>query len=73
MKRYLIAAALIGALATPVLAGAEGFYVVFDNTTQKCAMMTTKPTDMGRYKMMGTYKTEADAHAAMTGMKECKM
>lgn len=69
MKRYLIAAALIGALATPVLAGAEGFYVVFDNTTKKCAMMTTKPTDMGRYKMMG----KADAHAAMTGMKECKM
>lgn len=38
MKKYLIAAALLGALATPVLA-AEGFYIVFDNTTKKCTMM----------------------------------
>lgn len=38
MKKYLIAAALLGALATPVLA-AEGFYIVFANTTKKCTMM----------------------------------
>lgn len=72
MKKYVIAALLAGALSGPALA-TEGFYIVFDSTTHKCSMMTTKPTDMARYKMMGTYGTEAEAHAAMSGMKECKM
>ena len=72
MKKYVLAAVLIGAFAGSALA-TEGFYIVFDNTTKKCTMMTTKPTDMSRYKMMGTYSSESAAHAAMSGMKECKM
>jgi hypothetical protein len=32
--------------------------------------MTTKPTD-AKYKMMGEYKSKADAEAAMRTMKEC--
>jgi hypothetical protein len=32
--------------------------------------MTTKPTD-AKYKMMGEYKSQAEADAAMKTMKEC--
>jgi hypothetical protein len=32
--------------------------------------MTTKPTGT-QYKMMGEYKSQADAEAAMKTMKEC--
>ena len=53
MKKHIIAAVLIGAFAAPALAD-TGFYIVFDSMTKKCATMTTKPTDMSRYKMMGT-------------------
>ena len=41
--------------------------------TKKCTTMTTKPTDMSQYKMMGTYPTLGEAQTAMGGMKECKM
>jgi hypothetical protein len=72
MKKYVIATLLAGALAGPALAD-MGFYIVFDSTTKKCETMTTKPTDMSRYKMMGTYPTLGEAKTAMSGMKECKM
>ncbi len=72
MKKYIIAAVLIGAFAAPALAD-TGFYIVFDSMTKKCATMTTKPTDMSRYKMMGNYPTLGEAQTAMGGMKECKM
>ena len=42
-----------------------------DNTKKKCMMMTSAPTDTTRYKMTGTYKTEAEAKSAMSTMKEC--
>ena len=71
MKTYLLAATLICAFAAPVLA-AEGFYIVFDNTTKKCSMVTAPPTDTAKFAMMGTYKSEADAHMAMAGMTKCK-
>lgn len=70
MKKYLVAAALIVAFATPALAA--DIYVVFDNTTKKCTTMATKPTDMTKYKMMGTYPTLGDAETAMHTMTECK-
>lgn len=72
MKKYVLAAVLIGAFAGPALAD-MGFYIVFDSTTKKCETMTTKPTDMSRYKMMGTYPTLGEAKSAMSGMTECKM
>lgn len=70
MKKYLVAAALIVAFATPALAA--DIYVVFDSTDKKCVTMATKPTDMKRYKMMGTYPTIGDAETAMKTMTECK-
>ena len=71
--RGLVAAALIVGFSTPLLA-VETFYVMFDNTMKgqkgACSVMTTKPTD-AKYKMMGEYKTQAEADAAMKTMKEC--
>jgi hypothetical protein len=73
MKKYLVVAALVAGFATPALA-VETFYVMFDNTMKgkpgACSVMTTKPTD-AKYKMMGEYKSKADADAAMKTMKEC--
>ena len=73
MKKYLIAAALVVGFATPVLA-VETFYIMFDNSMKgqkgACSVMTAKSTD-AKYKMMGEYKSQADADAAMKTMKEC--
>ena len=73
MKGYLVAAALVVGLTSPVLA-VETFYIMFDNSMKgqkgACSVMTTKPTD-AKYKMMGEYKSQADADAAMKTMKEC--
>ena len=50
------------------------FYIMFDNSMKgqkgACSVMTTKSTD-AKYKMMGEYKSQADADAAMKTMKEC--
>jgi hypothetical protein len=68
MKKYLVAAILVAAYATPALA--EQFYVAFDPASHKCSMMHSIPT--GNMKNMGgPYKTHAEAHKAMAGMKEC--
>jgi hypothetical protein len=73
MKSYLVAAALVVGFTSPALA-VETFYIMFDNSMkgqpQACQIMTTKPTD-AKYKMMGEYKSKADAEAAMRTMKEC--
>jgi hypothetical protein len=73
MTKYLIAAALIVGFSTPVLA-VETFYIMFDNSMKgqpgACRVMTTKPTG-AQYKMMGEYKSQAEANAAMKTMKEC--
>jgi hypothetical protein len=46
---------------------------MFDNSMKgkpgACKVMTSKPT--GDYKMMGEYKSQAEADAAMKTMKEC--
>jgi hypothetical protein len=73
MTKYLIAAALIVGFSTPVLA-VETYYIMFDNSMKgqpgACRVMTTKPTG-AQYKMMGEYKSQAEANAAMKTMKEC--
>ena len=72
MKKYLVAAGLIVSFAAPVLAQALGTnFIMFDNTTKKCVIMTSEPTDKARYKMMGKYKSKAEAETAMHSMKEC--
>ena len=39
MRKYLIVAALILCAPQPILAQAEGFYLVLDNTTKQCRVM----------------------------------
>ena len=70
MRKYLVAAALIASFSIPALA-VETNFIMFDNTTKKCVMMTTQPTDTTRYKMMGKYDSADAAHKAMSSMKEC--
>jgi hypothetical protein len=70
MQRYFIAAMLVVCLAAPVLAE-ETFYIVYDSTMKGCTIMTTEPTDQARYKVVGTYKSNAEAEKAIASMKEC--
>lgn len=69
MKKYLVAAVLIAAFATPALA--EQFYVAFDPASHKCSMMHSEPKAPMK-SMGGPYASKAAAHKAMAGMAECK-
>ena len=71
MKRYLIAAALILCAPQPLLAQAEGFYLVLDNTTKQCRVMPGSElpsTQKARYKELGKYATIDEAKAALNSM-----
>ena len=69
MKKHIIAAILIGALATPALALTSGvYYVGLDMTTHTCSVVTEMKPGM---KMMGKYKSQKAAEKAMAGMKKC--
>lgn len=70
MKKYLLAATLIGAFALP--AHAATFHVMFDKTTKKCSISKSAPTETEKFSMMGTYGSEANAQMAMSGMTKCK-
>jgi hypothetical protein len=72
MKRYIIAAVMLAAFATPALAGGVGanYYVVLMLGGTGCQVMSSEP-DAQKHKMMGKYKSEAEAKAAMATMKEC--
>ena len=70
MRKYIVAAALIGAFITPAFALTTGTYFVgLDTTTHTCSVVTTMTTGM---KMMGKYKSKEAAEKAMAGMKKCK-
>jgi hypothetical protein len=72
MRKYIVAAILIGAFVAPAFAqmpGAGPYYVGLDTASKKCSVVTKMTTGM---KMMGKYKTQAEAEKAMAGMKECK-
>lgn len=73
MSKYLIAAAFVVVVSAPAFA-VETFYIMFDNSMKgqkgACSVMTTKPTD-AKYKMMGEYKSKAEAETAMHSMKHC--
>jgi hypothetical protein len=73
MKKYLVVAALVVGFAAPAFA-VETFYIMFDNSMKgqphACQIMTTKPSG-AKYKMMGEYKSKAEAESAMHSMKEC--
>ena len=70
MHRRLMAALVIVSFTVPVLA-AETFYVIFDNSLKGCTVVTAEPSDKMRYKVLGTYKSEAEAEKAMPSLKEC--
>ena len=70
MKKYLVAATLIVAFATPALA--DEIYVMLEMSSKKCVTMKTKPSDMHKYKMLGKYPTLGEAETAMHTMTECK-
>ena len=71
LKKYLIAATLIGAFMSPALSqGVAGeWYVGLDTASNKCSVVSSMPAGM---KMMGKYKSKEEAETAMHGMKECK-
>jgi hypothetical protein len=68
MRSYVLAIGFVVAFVTPAFA--EEFYVAFDPASHKCEMMHSQPT--AGMKMLGKYKTEAEAKKAMADMKECK-
>jgi hypothetical protein len=70
MRKYFVAAILIGTFVTPALAlTAETYFVGLDTTTHTCSVVTKMTAGM---KMMGKYKSKEAAEKAMAGMKECK-
>jgi hypothetical protein len=72
MRTYIIAAALIGAFATPVLAvetGGGHYFVGLDTTSHTCSVVTEMAAGM---KMMGEYDSQDAAEKAMADMAECK-
>jgi hypothetical protein len=70
VKKYLVAAVLIGAFVAPALALEAGpYYVGLNTTTHTCSVMSTEPP--AGMKMMGKYESKEAAEKAMHGMKEC--
>ena len=72
MRKYLVAAVLIGAFAMPALAvetGGGKYFVGLDTTSHKCSVVTEMAEGM---KMMGEYDSKEAAEAAMAEMEECK-
>jgi hypothetical protein len=70
MKKYFIAGALVVAFAVPALAADYYVALRLGGGAAACEIMTTEP-DTKTHKMMGKYKSEAEAKAAMATMKEC--
>ena len=72
MKRSLIAALLVAALATPALAAAQ-YYVAQNNSTHKCSIVSHKP-DGTKLILLGSggFKTKSQARDALKGMSECR-
>ena len=74
-RQYLLAAVLAGAFVAPAFAAHVDFWIVVqDLKTQKCSVETTKP-DGKTAIMIGkvTYKTKAEAEAALKASKMCKV
>lgn len=71
MKKYLVAAAFILCAPQTILAQAEVFYVVLDNTTKQCSVIPGNElpsTQKVRYKELGKYATMDEAKAALDSM-----
>ena len=71
MKKYLITAALILGSPQPLLAQANMFYVILDNTTNACRVVSSNElstVQKARYKQLGEYATMDDAKGALANM-----
>jgi hypothetical protein len=68
MRKYLVAAALIVAFATPALAA--DYYVALKVGGGGCVIMDHKPGP--KYKNMGTFSSRSMAKKAMHEMSECQ-
>jgi hypothetical protein len=68
MKTCLVVTTLVFAFAAPALAD---YYVVLRVGSGGCEIMTTPPTDTKKYKMMGTYSSEAEAKKAIAYGRRC--
>jgi hypothetical protein len=66
--KKLMAAAILVAFATPSFA-AE-FYVVRDNSTKKCTILTSKPTTSTATTVMGDGTVYKTCQEAQTNMKK---
>jgi hypothetical protein len=71
MKK-LLAAGLLIALVSPVLA-ADEFYVVQDVKTKKCTIVNEKPKDTTTVTQIGpvAFKTRTEAEGSMKTTKVC--
>lgn len=72
MLKYALAAAVLVGSACPVLA-AE-YYIVQDQTTKKCTVVSQKPTTSTTTIVSEsgvTYKTETEAEEGMKQIKVC--
>ena len=65
MRKYLVAAVLIAAFASPAFA--EEFYIGYDG--KRCEMFSHKPGD--KLNLIGTFNSKHDAEKAMKEMKQC--
>ena len=70
MQKHLVGAALVVSFTVSVTA-AETCYIILDNTLNGCTIATAEPSDITRYKVLGTYKSKAEAEKAIASMKEC--
>jgi hypothetical protein len=71
MKKYLITAALILGSSQSLLAQADMFYVILDNTTNACRVVSSNElatTQKARYKQLGTYASMDEAQGALNSM-----
>ena len=70
MKKYLIAAALILGGSQSLLAQADAFLVILDNTTNACRVVAKNDVPAGevRYKRLGQYATMDEASKALDSM-----
>lgn len=70
MKKPLLTAAFVLALATPAVAAQ--FYVAQDPATKQCQVLAQKPdgTTM-RQVGSGAYKSQAEAEQAIQSLDEC--
>jgi hypothetical protein len=70
--KFVLASVLIAGLAPPAVAiGAnETYHVAHDMASKKCSVVKDNP-DTGATGAGETYKSEADAKAAMDKMADC--